>query len=222
MIGIVSAATLAVGLTWLVRQTPRGSGDDRDSRSGALARGHDDRSRIEAMQRDVNALHLSVAQLDRQVAGASASKDASARAPEPSDEPEHKPPSREERRQAALERHRQQIAALDGHMRLEVEDKVLAVELHGELVRSVEGLPGSAVGSIECHASLCRAEMTHADPSTLQRFMEEFSQTGHRPFSLFHERDGERLKVTLFTARSGASMPDLANEARTVARASQR
>jgi hypothetical protein len=144
--------------------------------------------------------------LDRQVSAPTAPE---LRTPETTRTPEdagQPTASRDERRQAATDAQRRAIAAFDTHMQ-GAEDRAWAGELRGQLVEASES--GVAVQSVACRGDLCRADLTLDDPAAMQRFVDKFSSKAPRMFSLFYERDGAKLKTTLYLARPGTAMPDL-------------
>jgi hypothetical protein len=84
--------------------------------------------------------------------------------------------------------------------------------VRAKLARSLEAGSSSSVGSVVCGTTLCRAEMSHADQSTLERYADAFLATSPGNFHLFFERKGDALATTLFITREGQQIPNFAQE----------
>lgn len=185
------------------------AGDERSEAlqgGGREVREAKDASGLRALEQQVAALRSQVALLDHR-SGAQAATD---EVPASGDRPEPRELTRAELRTAALEEHRRAIARLDAQVTTGPRDPAWTSELRAELTGSLEPGVGSSLRSVECGAALCRAELSHPDKQSLDRFAETLSNVQHRQFQLFFERDGGGLAITVFVAREGPPLPDVA------------
>jgi len=156
------------------------------------------------MQQQVVALRAQVARLGRPEAAARETEE-----PTAGDAAE---PSRAERRKQVQEAQHRAIAFLGTRVDDGPRDPAWSSAIAAELTTSLEVGSGSALHSVTCSASLCRAELTHPDRRRVDRFIETLSGTLHLTFQLFFERDGDRLATTVFVARDGQRLPELAKQ----------
>jgi hypothetical protein len=205
-IAIASLALVSLGAIWLVLLIGRGHGPA--ARASPVAGRPDETSELDAVQRQVVALRSELARLDQQLTARMPADPASAPPPDPaaSELP------REERKQAVLAEQRRALALLDAHVRTGPPDPAWTSEIQAELTGSLEAGSGAAVRSIACGATLCRVEMSHADKARLDRFVDTFSASSRRNFLALFERDGDTLATTIFVARAGQQVPNVAKE----------
>ncbi|HEY6177200.1 MAG TPA: hypothetical protein VIX73_22240 [Kofleriaceae bacterium] len=201
---LLAAAGLAVvslGVIWLALQRPSEQSPTR--REPPIASGPMEGSGdLAAMKQEVMALRAQVARLDHQIGAQSAS----AAGPAASS-----PSSPAERKKAALEEQRRAVELLAARVEDEPRDQSWSSEIRAELTGNLGASAGS-LRSVDCGATLCRAELRHPDKQKHQQFIETLSQTLHKNFQLFFERDGDALATTVFIARPGHAMPALAKE----------
>jgi hypothetical protein len=157
---------------------------------------------VEALRREVAALRAGLANVGRRVDERPAPEARAERA----EAPPPLPP--EERKRAALEQQTQAIAALDARLQGEREDRGWAAEVRRQIGETLGDLAGSSLRSVDCRASLCRAELTHPDPQALEGFISKYSGAGPN-FQLFYQREGDALATTVFVARRGQPAPDV-------------
>jgi hypothetical protein len=204
LIATIALATIALATVWLARQV--WGGPHAEAPRPVDVRRPDDPHELQEMKGEVMALRSELARLDHRLASPPAGAPA-----DPAATPAASP---EERKQAALHEQRRAVAFLASRVADGPRDAAWSSEIQATLLGSLEAGSGAALRSVECGASLCRAELTQPDRSRLDHFIEALPGTLHRSFQLFFERDGDRLATTVFLARDGEAMPNLAAELR--------
>jgi hypothetical protein len=202
----IAVGSLALALAGALSLSPCVTGDHEPAKlvPSVATRPADDTSNLRAVQQQVMSLRSELARLDDRVAAQLAASPAA-----PPADPAAGRASPAERQKAALEQQHRAVAFLDERIASEPHDPAWTSEVRAGLASSLEAGAGS-VRSVECGATLCRADTSHADRQTFQHFVDNLSGTLHRSFQLFFERDGDMLAATVFIAREGQPMPDLA------------
>jgi hypothetical protein len=205
VIFIGSLAVISLGAIWLVSSI-WGEPEPARRAPSLAARAADDAADLRAVKREVVALRSELARLDHQPEARPGS-DAGPAEPAPATTT-----SPAERKKAVLAEQHRAVAFLDSRIRSGPADPRWSSEVQGQLAGSLEAGSGSSLRSVECGAALCRAEISHPNRQRLEHFVQTLTSTLHRNFQIFFERDGEVLATTVFIARDGQQIPNLAKE----------
>jgi len=196
VIASLAAVAIATGALAYLARPPAAS-----TAVPVQARRPDDPGELLEMKREIGALRSRLGRLDPPAQPASA--------------PVEVPPTqvtRSERREAALQQQRRAVAFLASRLGDGPRDAAWGARVQAELASSLPSGSGSLLRSVACGSVLCRAELTHPDRRALDQFAQTLSETYHPSYQLFFERDGDALATTMFLARDGQPMPNLAKE----------
>jgi len=169
-----------------------------------------------ALRHELTLLQRQVATLSKRSSAEDAAADPSSSADkaEPGQAGAPAPPATdEERREAAKQQHDRWKHGMESLVKKEPSDPRWTAEMQQEVTTAFANDAGTAIRSVECHATLCQVELTHQDRQALEVLKEDMSNTLHYPMTLLHEPDGDSFKSVLFIAHEGEPLPDWRGEA---------
>jgi hypothetical protein len=206
----LSITLAAVGGTWFVGKLSAGPAQ---ASAPASAPANSDKD-IHALERQMDALRQEVAALSQhkdRLPDEVAQKPAET-APAGSDTRKPEETSEEDRRRAAQESHTRAVKHLERRLQKEASDPQWTSQMQREVVAAVPVESGSALRSVDCHASLCRIELAHEDRRALERFTNDLSNNLHYDMDILIEPDGESFNSMMVLSRQGQQMPDWKRE----------
>jgi hypothetical protein len=107
------------------------------------------------------------------------------------------------------------IAFLEEHLASERKDLDWSQKTESAVVAAVSGLPGTHLNGLECRSSICRFNISHADATSRDLFLEEFPRraTGLNDGAILRRSaSDDRLQMVAFFMRPGHQLPSLDSE----------